>query len=211
MEAQHRTLEEFLQEFLNQQFSIRLLSIIGLFFLGLFIFAGYSRRLYIINKSGNEGFFPLFIFGPILAVLIPRILFYFINSSFLGYLYSSIFLLVGLIVWMFIINTFDKSDFIGSPTLLSVSNILLILVSDMIVLYTECWCNKIATVVLGLLVIELITICLPLILAGYIVRYKNNYLEFLFNVIAIIIASELSINLPYIIELLVNTTSKLGG
>ena len=118
---------------------------------------------------------------------------------------------MGLILWIFIINTFDKSDFIGSPTLLSVSNILLILVSDMIVLYTECWCNKIATVVLGLLVIELITICLPLILAGYIVRYKNSYLEFLFNVIAIIIASELSINLPYIVELLVNTTSKLGG
>ena len=211
MEAQHRTLEEFIKEFLNQQFSIRLLSIIGLFFLGLFIFAGYSKRLYLVNKSKNDGYTALFIFAPILAVLIPRILFYFINSSFLGYLYSSIFLLVGLIVWMFIINTFDKSDFIGSPTLLSVSNILLILVSDMIVLYTECWCNKIATVVLGLLVIELITICLPLILAGYIVRYKNSYLEFLFNVIAIIIASELSINLPYIVELLVNTTSKLGG
>ena len=206
MEAQHRTLEEFLQEFLNQQ-----LSIIGLFILGMCVFAGYSRRLYIINKSGNEGFFPLFIFGPILAVLIPRILFYFINSSFLGYLYSSIFLLVGLIVWMFIINTFDKSDFIGSPTLLSVSNILLILVSDMIILYTECWCNKIATVVLGLLVIELITICLPLILAGCIVKYNNSNLEFLLNIIAIIIASELSINLPYIVELLVNTTSKLGG
>lgn len=211
MEAQHRTLEEFIKEFLNQQFSIRLLSIIGLFFLGLFIFAGYSKRLYLVNKSENDGYTALFIFAPILSVSIPRILFYFINSSFLGYLYSSIFLLVGLIVWMFIINTFDKSDFIGSPTLLSVSNILLILVSDMIVLYTECWCNKIATVVLGLLVIELITICLPLILAGCIVKYNNSNLEFLLNIIAIIIASELSINLPYIVELLVNTTSKLGG
>lgn len=211
MESQHRTLEEFLQEFLNQQFSIRLLSIIGLFFLGLFIFAGYSKRLYLVNKSENDGYTALFIFAPILSVSIPRILFYFINSSFLGYLYSSIFLLVGLIVWMFIINTFDKSNFIGSPTLLSVSNILLILVSDMIVLYTECWCNKIATVVLGLLVIELITICLPLILAGCIVKYNNSNLEFLLNIIAIIIASELSINLPYIVELLVNTTSKLGG
>lgn len=211
MEAQHRTLEEFIKEFLNQQFSIRLLSIIGLFFLGLFIFAGYSKRLYLVNKSENDGYTALFIFAPILSVSIPRILFYFINSSFLGYLYSSIFLLVGLIVWMFIINIFDKSDFIGSPTLLSVSNILLILVSDMIVLYTECWCNKIATVVLGLLVIELITICLPLILAGCIVKYNNSNLEFLLNIIAIIIASELSINLPYIVELLVNTTSKLGG
>ena len=211
MEAQHRTLEEFIKEFLNQQFSIRLLSIIGLFFLGLFIFAGYSKRLYLVNKSENDGYTALFIFAPILSVSIPRILFYFINSSFLGYLYSSIFLLVGLIVWMFIINTFDKSNFIGSPTLLSVSNILLILVSDMIVLYTECWCNKIATVVLGLLVIELITICLPLILAGCIVKYNNSNLEFLLNIIAIIIASELSINLPYIVELLVNTTSKLGG
>ena len=211
MEAQHRTLEEFIKEFLNQQFSIRLLSIIGLFFLGLFIFAGYSKRLYLVNKSENDGYTALFIFAPILSILIPRILFYFINSSFLGYLYSSIFLLVGLIVWMFIINTFDKSDFTKSPTLLSVSNILLILVSDMIVLYTECWCNKIATVVLGLLVIELITICLPLILAGCIVKYNNSNLEFLLNIIAIIIASEFSINLPYIVELLVNTTSKLGG
>lgn len=209
MEAQHRTLEEFLREFLNQQFSMKLLSIIGLFFLGLFIFAGYYKRLYIINKSENDGYTSLFIFAPILAVLIPRILFYFINNSYSGYLYSSMFLFIVLILWIFIINKFNKFDFTESPTLLSVSNILLILISDIIVLYTECWCNKIATVVLGLLVIELITICLPLILAGFII--KNSYLEFLFNMIAIIIASELSINLPYIVELLVNTTSKLGG